>query len=388
MQRILQITTRILCLLCILAFAGIGYGRWAIPDTVQVLSEQDDYLPPLYDDSGRDVRFLRMVAVKRRNVQTTTRVYADPLGSAFGIKLYTDGVLIVRTDTVAGANGAVSPAQQAGIRAGDRILTINGTRVQTNAQTAALLAQSGGKAVTLRLRRETVIFETQLTPVRAETDGKYRVGLWVRDSSAGIGTLTFFVPRYGLFAGLGHAVCDVDTGQIMPLGNGEAVHVSIKGSYKGRSGAPGELCGVFTPDVIGTLLCNTETGVYGSAASMPSPFGTLPVAMYYEVKTGKAEILAEVDENGPRAYAVQITKLFSNPDAHQKNLVVKVTDPDLIEKTGGIVQGMSGSPILQDGMLVGAVTHVFLNDPLQGFGVYAQTMLEEMQSLLPAKEAA
>ena len=139
------------------------------------------------------------------------------------------------------------------------------------------------------MQRETVIFDTTLTPVLSKADGKYRVGLWVRDSSAGIGTLTFFVPEYGLFAGLGHAVCDVDTGQIMPLRGGEAVSVSIRGSYKGRSGAPGELCGVFTGTPVGSLLANTETGVYGAAQSMPSAFHALPVAMYYEVKTGKAE---------------------------------------------------------------------------------------------------
>ena len=388
MQRILRKTTFVLLLFSVIAFAGVGYGRFVIPDTVQVLSDADDYLPPLYQDTGRDVRFLRTVSVKRKNVQTTTRVYAQPLGSAFGIKLYTEGVMIVRTDTVPGEQGDVSPAQQAGIRAGDCILSINGKDVQTNGQTANMLANSGGKPVTLRIRRETVIFETTLTPVKSQTDGKYRVGLWVRDSSAGIGTLTFFVPQYALFAGLGHAVCDVDTGQIMPLRGGEAVTVEIRGSYKGRSGAPGELCGVFTGEPIGTLLCNTQTGVYGTAQSMTSRFDTLPVAMYYEVKTGKAEIIAQVDENAPRAYSVQITKLFANPDAQQKNLVVKVTDPALIDKTGGIVQGMSGSPIVQDGMLVGAVTHVFLNDPLQGFGVYAQTMLSQMQTLAQEREAA
>ena len=388
MQRILQKTTLILTLLCAVSFVGVGYGRFVIPDTVQTLSDTDRYLPPLYSDAGQNVRFLRTVPVKQKNVQTTPRVYAKPLGSAFGIKLYTDGVMIVRTDTVPGESGTVSPADQAGVRAGDRILSVNGQAVHSNAQTANLLSQSGGSSVTLRIQRETVIFETTLTPVLSKTDGKYRVGLWVRDSSAGIGTMTFFIPQYSLFAGLGHAVCDVDTGQILPLANGEAVAVEIKGSYKGRSGTPGELCGVFTTTPIGRLLANTDTGVYGTVQSIPSTQDVLPVAMYYEVKTGSAEILAQVDENGPRAYTVQITKLFSNPDAHQKNLIVKVTDPDLIEKTGGIVQGMSGSPIVQDGMLVGAVTHVFLNDPLQGFGVYAQTMLNEMQALAAQQDAA
>jgi stage IV sporulation protein B len=287
--------------------------------------------------------------------------------------------MIVRTDAVDTQAGSVSPAQQAGLRAGDMILSVDGQTVRSNDQIASLFLESGGKPLRLRVQRESVLFETQLTAAQS-VEGKYRAGIWVRDSSAGIGTLTFAVPQYGMFAGLGHAVCDVDTGKRMPLHGGEAVDVHIQGSFKGRGGEPGELCGVFANRSIGTLTDNTESGIYGTYTA--SPAGELmPVAMYYEVQEGDATILAEVDDEGPREYAVQITKLFKKPDAMQKNLVVKVIDPALIEKTGGIVQGMSGSPILQNGMIVGAVTHVFIQDSLQGFGIYAQTMLREMQRM-------
>ncbi len=384
MKKRIQRLTVVLLLGSVLAFAAVLYGECTIPDTVQVLSEDDAFLPPLYSAAHGDVRFLRSVAVKKNQVLTASRVYAEPLGSAFGIKLYTDGVMIVRTDAVETEGGPVSPAQKAGLRAGDMILSVDAEAVRSNAQIASLFLESGGKPMRIRVQRESVVFETQLTAAKSASDGKYRAGIWVRDSSAGIGTLTFAVPQYGMFAGLGHAVCDVDTGKRMPLHGGEAVDVQIRGSFKGRGGEPGELCGVFAKRTIGKLTDNTESGIYGTYAQSASN-ALLPVAMYYEVQEGAATILAEVDDAGAREYDVQITKLFKNPDAMQKNLIVKVTDPDLIEKTGGIVQGMSGSPILQNGMIVGAVTHVFIQDSLQGFGIYAQTMLQEMQRMAGRK---
>lgn len=381
MRKQIRRLTGILLFGCILAFTAVLYGNFAIPDTVQVLSEDDEYLPALYTHDAENVRFLRSIAVKKNQIHTTKRIYAEPLGRAFGIKLYTEGVMVVRTDSVDTPQGSVSPAQKADIRAGDMILSVDGNRMHTNREIANTVSQSAGKPMTLRVQRESLIFETELTPVQSALDGQYRAGIWVRDSSAGIGTLTFQVPQYGLFAGLGHAVCDIDTGRLLPLSDGEAVNVTIKGSFKGHAGEPGELCGVFMPGTIGALLGNTESGIYGAYKTEDSAKNLLPVAMYYEVQPGAATILAEVDDSGVQAYSVQITKLFSNPDAQQKNLVVKVTDKRLIEKTGGIVQGMSGSPILQNGMLVGAVTHVFVQDSLQGYGVYAQTMLQEMQQL-------
>lgn len=393
MKRAIQRLSAVLCLLSLFCFSAVLYGRWTIPDTVPVLAGEQPQFPHLYGSptvstKPQQVRFLRSIAVKKSRITSASRVYAVPLGSAFGIKMYTDGVVVVRVDTVPLEHESVSPAQQAGIRTGDRILSANGQPVQTNAQLAQVMIQSAGKSVALRVRRDGLTFDTQLTPVLSVSDGKYHAGIWVRDSSAGIGTLTMYVPSYGLFSGLGHAVCDVDTGQVVPLSSGEAVSAVIKGSYKGRTGTPGELCGVFGDTRLGTLICNTDSGVYGSASSIKSGYAKMPVALYYEVQQGEAQILSQVDGDGTKAYTVEITKLFPNPDAHQKNLIVKVTDPELLQKTGGIVQGMSGSPIIQNGMIVGAVTHVFINDPKQGFGVYAQTMIDEMEKLSNRKNAS
>ncbi len=385
MKRMIRRGTAILLLLCTLLFAGVGYGQFAIPDTVPVLSADQTVLPKLYAFSGKDtqkdVRFLRAIPVKKSRVHQVERDFVVPLGSAFGIKLYTEGVMVVRTDAVDTAQGAVSPAKKAGIRDGDMILSIRGEPVRTNAQAAKLFSESGGAPLTVRIRRQDVEFDTILEPLRSLRDDRFHAGIWVRDSSAGIGTLSFYAPALGIFGGLGHAVCDVDTGQLLPLAGGEAVDVVIKGSYKGRSGDPGELCGVFRNQEIGALLANTDCGVFGACETAPDETPAIPVAMYYEVQTGSATLLAEVDEEGVHAYQAEIVKLFANPDAKQKNLVVKVTDPELIRRTGGIVQGMSGTPILQNGMLVGAVTHVFVGDPLQGFGVYAQTMVREAKDL-------
>ena len=384
MKKRIRRLTVVLFLCSVAAFSAVLYGKFTIPDTVQVLTENDAYLPALYSKTEDDVRFLKSVAVKKNRALPTARVYAEPLGSAFGIKLYTEGVMVVRTDAVDTESGTVSPAQEAGLRTGDMILSLDGHSVRSNRQIAALFLESGGKPLRLRVQRESVTFETELTAVQSVSDGKYRAGIWVRDSSAGIGTLTFAVAQYGMFAGLGHAVCDVDTGKRMPLYGGEAVDVHIQGSFKGHGGEPGELCGVFAGSGIGTLTDNTESGIYGTY-TRSCENDLMPIAMYYEVQEGAATILAEVDDEGTQEYDVQITKLFRNPDSMQKNLVVKVTDPDLIEKTGGIVQGMSGSPILQNGMIVGAVTHVFIQDSLQGFGIYAQTMLHEMQRMAEQK---
>lgn len=379
-------------LLSILCFGIIIYGNLNIPDTVQVIKDDSEYLPPLFSidhsnaQDSKQIRFLHSIAVKKSSFEHSKREYAYPSGKAFGIKLYTDGVMIVKTDSVPTKYGSVSPSKTAGLKEGDIILSINDEAIHSNKRTAELFIQSKGTPLHLKVLRDNLCFESDIKPVRSDLDQKFRVGLWVRDSSAGIGTITFYVPELSMFAGLGHAVCDVDTGRILPLSEGEAVSAIVKGSYKGRNGTPGELCGVFTNPSLGNIIGNNETGIYAHSESLTPNEDKIPIAMYYEVQEGPAEILAEVDESGTKKYQVQITKLFSNPDSKQKNLIVKVTDPELIRKTGGIVQGMSGCPIIQNGMLVGAVTHVFVNDPLQGFGIYAQTMMNEIHTL--AKQEA
>ena len=233
-------------------------------------------------------------------------------------------------------------------------------------------------AVELLIERAGKKQTVKLLPARSKVDSKFKAGLWVRDSSAGIGTVTFYDRKNGIFAGLGHAVCDVDTGEELPISGGDVVNAAVKGCYKGKDGSPGELCGVFAPGEIGELYENCGIGVYGAFSELPKT-GEMPVAIADEVKNGKAQIISTVDADGPQYYDIEITKIYTK--SGQRNMIIEVRDKRLIEKTGGIVQGMSGSPIVQNGMLVGAVTHVFINDPLKGYAIFAQTMAEEAERI-------
>ena len=213
------------------------------------------------------------------------------------------------------------------------------------------------------------------------SENRLKAGLWVRDSSAGIGTLTFYVPGSDIFAGLGHAVCDVDTGDVLPIASGEIVPARIYSVVKGQSGEPGELRGGFELGSLGNLAVNGETGIYGSLTQTPVRGDPVPVAMKQQVKTGYAQVLTTIDGTEPELYDIRIDQVRYNDSSPTRNMVIVITDERLLEETGGIVQGMSGSPILQDGKLVGAVTHVFVNEPTKGFAIFAENMLKTANSL-------
>ena len=214
------------------------------------------------------------------------------------------------------------------------------------------------------------------------TTGAYRAGLWVRDSSAGIGTMTFLDPANGTFAGLGHAISDTDTGTDIALLSGEIVPVTITGCVSGAAGSPGELRGEFSAAAAGTVLANDTTGVYGCYTG-PMEGESLPLAWPQQIEPGEAEILATISGSTPRRYTVRIERVDMTSSDPNRNLLLRVTDPELLAATGGIVQGMSGSPILQNGCLVGAVTHVLVNDPSRGYGIFASTMLEKADAIAP-----
>lgn len=316
-------------------------------------------------------------------VNSAKRRYVALGGEVFGIKLYTKGIIVVSTDSVTTASGSVSPADYAGLKCGDVITQINGVEASSSQQLTDFVENSGGKSIKLTVERDGNTAHLNLKP-QMSINGKYKVGIWVRDSSAGIGTVTFYDDNAKMFAGLGHGVCDVDTGKIMPLDNGEAVKARVNGYYKSSSGNPGELCGVFSDTVLGSLRVNHEMGVYGTLVN-PSGKKTVPVALESEVKPGKAQMITTIDDDGPQYYDIEIIKIYSSSDYAARNMIIKVTDPVLLEKTGGIVQGMSGSPIVQNSMLVGAVTHVFVSEPRQGYAVFAQRMIDTMDSLYTAE---
>lgn len=327
-----------------------------------------------------DVRLFGLIAVKKAQVQVVPVKKVVPDGEAFGIKLYTEGVMVIGVADVDTAAGKKSPATDAGIRKGDILIAINGQTVNSNNEVADRFAKSNGAACTLSLRRNGVAFQTSLKPQQSVTDGLYKAGLWVRDSTAGIGTISYFDPSNGIYGGLGHPVCDADTGKTLPLLEGEAVPSVITGVDKGAKGRTGELEGALGDTRLGTLLINGDTGVYGVLAQQRAG-KQYPVAMRQQVHSGKAVLLATLDESGPHAYSVRIEQVHYDGGSKTHNMVVRVTDPSLIARTGGIVQGMSGSPLLQDGMFVGAVTHVFVNDPQRGYAIFAENMIQTAQTL-------
>ena len=335
---------------------------------------------PVETEYMTSVKLFNVFPIKSAKVKVSRRKYVVPGGNAFGIRLYTKGVMIIRIDGVTTPSGNVSPGKAAGLKEGDMIISVDGVDVYRNRELSAIFASSGGKTLKLEIERDSKKKEINFTPVLCSEDSTYKGGLWIRDSTAGIGTVTWYDRTNGIFAGLGHAVCDADTGEIMPLSGGDAVEAEIKGCYKGTNGSAGELCGVFSSGSIGSLYINGETGVYGIMDSFDADDKVVPVALRQEVKTGAAQIICTVDDTGAEYYNIEIKKIFDGTD-NQRNMVIKVTDPVLLEKTGGIVQGMSGSPILQNGMLVGAVTHVFVDDPTEGYAIFAQNMTETAQGV-------
>ncbi len=294
--------------------------------------------------------------------------YLIPGGMVFGVRFFTEGVLVVSIP-----ESSESPAYAAGIRVNDIILKVNGSPVADADSLSRAVDSGGGKPVEFTCRRDGREFTVKVTP-RLEESG-YKTGIWVRDSGAGIGTVTFIDPETGLFGGLGHGICDGDTGKPMPLGRGVLLGVSIGGINKGIAGDPGEIRGSFRPEKLGAVTGNTDCGIFGIYADIPrSLYPALPIAHKSQVRGGKATILCTLENGNIREYSVELSSI--DPTAKGgRCFTVKVTDPELIAQTGGIVQGMSGSPIIQNGKLVGAVTHVLINDPTRGYGIFIENML-------------
>ncbi len=341
-----------------------------------------DRLPiKVYSRSGNSykvkLKVFGTVDIKSVNVQVIERDMVIPGGNPFGIKMFTEGVIVVGASDIDLGSQLVNPAKECGIRVGDIVLSINGEDVSMNEDLSRIINASNGRALEVLVRRKEVKFKVVLTPVKSPIDNTFKAGIWVRDSSAGIGTITYYNPETKIFGGLGHAICDIDTGDIMPLSKGEAVDVAITGITKGTTGFPGELRGIFSSlKATGILLVNSETGVFGTAETIPVTNAPVPVALKNEVQEGAATIYTTISGNQPKEYAITIEKVNLGDSNPTKNMIIRITDPALLEQTGGIVQGMSGSPIIQNGRLIGAVTHVFVNDPTRGYAIFAENMQE------------
>lgn len=333
------------------------------------------FIESYFRNENKDSSTNNSVTKNQNNAETSVYLGGFPIG----IKLYCDGVVVVDTQNVETSGAVLNPAQKAGILKGDIIKSIDGVKVTTNSEVSEIIEESNGRELKMQILRNGEIKNVVFSSVYSSVSGGYKAGLWIRDSSAGIGTVTFYTQK-GEFASLGHAVCDVDTGELLPISTGETTDAKITGCYKGKSGTAGELCGILESDSTGKIMVNKSIGIYGVFNEVDTTKALYPLCRKNEVKMGAAQIVTTVEEGKQEAFNIEIERI-DYISGENKNLVIKVTDENLIAKTGGIIQGMSGSPIIQNGKLVGAVTHVFLNDPTGGYGIFAETMLEVADGL-------
>ena len=325
-----------------------------------------------------DVKLLGVLPVKTVRVDVIKSTEVVPCGSSIGVKLYTEGLLVVGLSDFRDTTGrTVSPGKDCGIRVGDVIRQVNGQAVTRIAQFTDAVAAYGDSGIALLVEREDRQFTQTIRPRADAADGQWKLGLWVRDSTAGIGTLTFYDPATNAFGALGHGITDVDTGNLLPVGSGQLLPANIVSVKRGEKGAPGELRGVFSGEsaALGTVCANTNQGIYGKldSADVIAADTAYPVAARTEVREGPAEIVCNIRGQQVERFQIEIQRLMRG-DTSGKSMVIQVTDPALLTETGGIVQGMSGSPILQNGKAVGAVTHVFINDPTRGYGIFLDAM--------------
>lgn len=307
-------------------------------------------------------------------------------GNPFGIKLLMDGVMVTQLGAVLDNSGrTVCPAENAGIQVGDIIRSVDGESIVSNSRLQEIVSESGGKSMKITAERDGREFTVTLDPVYSKKTNMWRGGMWVRDSVAGIGTITFISKKTGEFAGLGHPICDADTGELVPLYSGEAVPVEIIEAKKGEKGIPGELHGCFAKGAAyGTLNRNNGCGIYGNLTdeAVEELCGNAEefiMGYRQEITTGKAEIYTTISGCKPEKYSIEIESIDFNGSDDSRNMVIRITDKRLIEAAGGIIQGMSGSPIIQNGKLIGAVTHVFVADPTRGYAIFAENMAEYLE---------
>ena len=318
--------------------------------------------------------------IKDIEVNVLDKATVIPVGKIAGIKLYTKGVLVVGMSEIEGKK----PYEGANIQEGDIITNINEQEIGNTTELIECINESEGASLNITYITDGQTKECNITPVKNES-GKYQIGLWVRDSAAGIGTVTFYEPETGNFVALGHGITDIDTSEIINISSGELVNTKILSIVKGESGTPGKIQGALDNQrSIGTIYKNTRLGIYGKVQTeanlLPSYSNTMEVAARDEIKLGKATILCSVENSDEiEEYEIEIERKFVNNNYDNKSMLIKVTDKRLIEKTGGIVQGMSGSPIIQNGKFIGAVTHVIVNNPEEGYAVFGDMLIKQMR---------
>ena len=322
------------------------------------------------------LNLFNLIPLKNIDVNVIPKTTVVPMGNAIGMKLYTAGVLVVGMSEIEGKK----PYENSGIKEGDRIIQINQNQIDNTDDLMKAVNKSDGNNIYIKYVRDEKTITTSIKPLK-NSSNEYKIGLWVRDAAAGVGTLTFYEPSSGMFATLGHGIMDIDTAELIKIANGELVTTNILSINKGTKGNPGEIRGTIEAGhTIGSISKNTKFGVFGTINKTPylntSNTNEVQVALREEIKTGKALIICELENGKKEYYDIEIQRIFISNNKDNKSMLIKVTDKKLLEKTGGIIQGMSGAPIIQNGKFVGAITHVLVNNPTVGYAVFGDLMLK------------
>lgn len=324
--------------------------------------------------------------IKNIDVSVLPKTTVIPVGNIAGVKLYTSGVLVVGMSEIEGKdNKTYKPYENSGIEEGDTIVKINNNTISSTDDLIKNVNMSNGEKIEIQYIHDEETKECSIMPVKTENE-EYKLGLWVRDSAAGVGTVTFYEPSTQKFGALGHGITDIDTGDLLNIASGEFVTANILNIKKGENGNPGKIQGtVEEQEIIGKISKNTEFGIYGKIDNMSSlnidKSKEMEVALRDEIELGKATILCSLDNQSVKEYEIEITKIYKENNYNNKSMEIKVTDEELIEKTGGIIQGMSGSPIIQNGKFVGAVTHVLVNSATEGYAIFGDLMLKQSKEI-------
>lgn len=351
-------------------------------DSIQASSE---FVSSDNSKTGTSVVTLKLfgtIPLKDISINVIPNTEVVPLGNVVGLKLYTNGVLVVGMSEVNGEdNQKYKPYESTGIEEGDMIIEINETVITCTNDLISTVKSFGDEALTMKFVRDGNVLETTITPIKT-SNNEYKLGLWVRDTAAGIGTATFYDPSSGMFACLGHGILDVDTEDLLDISYGEFITTNITSIVKGEKGNPGKIQGTIDSGVtLGTIYKNTEFGVFGIMDNVSSlnidTSKAYPVALRDEIEVGPATIMCTLENNVRKEYSIEIEKIFVNNNENNKSMQLKITDSELLNTTGGIIQGMSGSPIIQNDKVVGALTHVLVSEPTQGYGVFADLMIKQ-----------
>lgn len=300
-----------------------------------------------------------------------------PVGRTVGVSMDTKGLLVLGTGIVSGKENVIAQPCKGILKAGDLILEADGVELENKEAFLDAVRQSEGEKITLLLERKGKEKTVEVTPVFSAADHAYQIGAWIRDSIQGIGTVTYYDPASGTFGALGHGVYDVDTGELMQIREGKLTASALADIKKGEKGVPGELTGkVNVTEKVASIAQNTEVGIYGQAEDKVFNGEAFPLAAPQEIRKGEAFLLSDLEGEEVKPYALRIESIDREGGRKHKDMQIRITDERLLELTGGIVQGMSGSPIIQDGKLVGAVTYVLVNDPTKGYGIFIENMIQ------------